>query len=156
MTTPASVRTKFTGTIAGSAPEWIPSRPSGRWRIIARQSSRDSTSKPLRSISMRGHRREAGVSRTGPKVPSVFDRRPCRRTSFLPFDGTMTTHQVTGARDVALVYVFVLAVVALLVSVTAIGFGLRADDESSSGAGEVSAGGTATATASLTELKIEP
>ena len=68
----------------------------------------------------------------------------------------MTTHQTTGERDVAIVYVFILAVVALLVSVTAIGFGLRADDESSGG-GEVSAGaGGATAEARLTELEIAP
>src|SRR5687768_1790436 len=69
----------------------------------------------------------------------------------------MTTHHTTGERDVALVYVFILAVVALLVSVTAIGFGLRAADESSPGGGEVSAGsGTSTAEASLTELAIAP
>ena len=75
----------------------------------------------------------------------------------------MTTQQSTsslapaggsGEKDAALVYVFILAVVALLVSVTAIGFGLRADDESG---GEVSAGGsTATPEASLSELKISP
>ena len=68
----------------------------------------------------------------------------------------MTTHQTTGERDVALVYVFVLAVVALLVSVTAIGFGMRADDESASGDGEVSAGAAEPTSASLTELKISP
>ena len=46
---------------------------------------------------------------------------------------TTTQQAGTGTRDVALVYVFVLAVIALLVSVTAIGFGMRADDEAGRG-----------------------
>jgi manganese oxidase len=59
-------------------------------------------------------------------------------------------------RDVATLFVFVLAAIALIASVSAVGFGLRAIDESEGGSSTSGVAADATATVSLVDFGIDP